>query len=57
MHYDVLDFNLGCPAPKVERKCEGIAFALRRPEEAVRALERIVRRSRLPVTVKTRFRI
>ncbi len=55
MHYDVLDFNLGCPAPKVERKCEGIAFALRRPEEAVRALERIVRRSRLPVTVKTRI--
>ena len=53
--YDVLDFNLGCPAPKVERKCEGIAFALRRPDEAVRAFERIVRASRIPVTVKTRI--
>lgn len=55
MNYDVLDFNLGCPAPKVEKKCEGIAFALRRPEEAVRALEQIVKHSRLPVTVKTRI--
>ncbi len=55
MDYDVLDFNLGCPAPKVEKKCEGIAFALRKPDEAVKALELIVRHSRLPVTVKTRI--
>ena len=53
--YNVLDFNLGCPAPKVERKCEGIAFALRRPDEAVKAFELIVRTSRIPVTVKTRI--
>ena len=53
--YNVLDFNLGCPAPKVERKCEGIAFALRRPDEAVKAFELIVRTSRIPATVKTRI--
>ncbi len=53
--YNVLDFNLGCPAPKVERKCEGIAFALRRPDEALRAFELIVRTSKIPVTVKTRI--
>ena len=28
LHFDVLDFNLGCPAPKVAKKDEGIAFAL-----------------------------
>lgn len=54
-HFDVLDFNLGCPAPKVEKKCEGIAFALRRPDEAVRSLELLVKHSRIPVTVKTRI--
>ncbi len=55
MNVSVLDFNLGCPAPKVERKCEGIAFAMRRPDEAVRAFELIVKTSKIPVTVKTRI--
>lgn len=54
-HFDVLDFNLGCPAPKVEKKCEGIAFALRRPDEALKAAELLVKHSRIPVTVKTRI--
>jgi tRNA-dihydrouridine synthase B len=55
MDFDVLDFNLGCPAPKVARKCEGIRFALENPDGAVRALETLVSASRLPVTVKTRI--
>lgn len=54
-HFDVLDFNLGCPAPKVEKKCEGIAFALHRPDEALKAVELIVKHSEIPVTVKTRI--
>ena len=54
-NYDVLDFNLGCPAPKVEKKCEGAAFALKRPEEAIRMTELLVKHSRIPVTVKTRI--
>lgn len=55
MDFDVLDFNLGCPAPKVERKCEGIMLALTHPDEALRAIERLCAVSRLPVTVKTRI--
>ena len=54
-NYDVLDFNLGCPAPKVEKKCEGAAFALHKPDEAVRMTELLVKHSRIPVTVKTRI--
>ncbi|MBR3506769.1 MAG: tRNA-dihydrouridine synthase family protein, partial [Lentisphaeria bacterium] len=53
--FDVLDFNLGCPAPKVARKCEGIRFALEDPDGAVRAFETLVSASRLPVTAKTRI--
>ena len=53
--FDVLDFNLGCPAPKVARKTEGISLALKRPGDAVRAAETLVRHSRFPVTVKTRI--
>lgn len=53
--FQVVDFNLGCPAPKVERKCEGIELALKNPEAAVRAVALLVEKSRLPVTVKTRI--
>lgn len=53
--FQVLDFNLGCPAPKVERKGEGIQLALKRPDVAIRAVECLVARSHIPVTVKTRI--
>ena len=53
--YVVLDFNLGCPAPKVEKKCEGAAFPLKKPDEAIRMTELLVEHSRIPVTVKTRI--
>lgn len=55
MDFDVLDFNLGCPAPKVMRKGEGITLALKKPDDALRAVETLVRTSRVPVTVKTRI--
>lgn len=55
MHFDVLDFNLGCPAPKVAKKGEGITFVHNDPEGALRAVETIVKHAKLPVTVKTRI--
>jgi len=55
MHFDVLDFNLGCPAPKVAKKGEGITFVLKDPDGALRAMDAIVKRSAIPVTAKTRI--
>ena len=51
---DVLDFNLGCPARKVVKKGEGAALA-KKTEDAIRALEVLVKYSKFPVTVKTRI--
>ena len=53
--FDVLDFNLGCPAPKVAKKCEGISFVIHRPDEAIRAFSVLAEHSRIPVTAKTRI--
>ena len=53
--FSVLDFNLGCPAPKVARKQEGISFVIHRPDEAVRAFSVLAEHSRIPVTAKTRI--
>ncbi len=55
MNFDVLDFNLGCPAPKVAKKGEGITFVLKNPEGALKAVETIVRTAKIPVSVKTRI--
>ncbi|MFA6290723.1 MAG: tRNA-dihydrouridine synthase family protein [Victivallales bacterium] len=51
---DVLDFNLGCPARKVVKKGEGAALA-KKTEEAIHALEVLLKYSKRPVTVKTRI--
>ena len=53
--FSVLDFNLGCPAPKVAKKGEGISLVIQRPDAAVRALAVLAEHSRIPVTVKTRI--
>lgn len=53
-HFDVVDFNLGCPAPKVVKKHQGAELA-RDPEAAARALEAITANSNVPVTAKTRI--
>ena len=55
MNYDVLDFNLGCPAPKVAKKGEGITLALKDPDLAIRCVDTLVKHSRIPVTAKTRI--
>lgn len=55
LDFDVLDFNLGCPAPKVAKKGEGITLALRHPDKALRAFEILVKYARIPVTAKTRI--
>lgn len=53
--FSVIDFNLGCPAPKVARKCEGATLALKKPDEAVKAFAVIAENSRFPVSVKMRI--
>ncbi len=52
--FDLLDFNMGCPVPKVTRRGAGAAMG-RTPEFAAECLAAIVERSRFPVTGKIRI--
>lgn len=51
--YDILDFNMGCPVPKVVGNGEGSAL-MREPERVTAILKAMVRTSKKPVTVKIR---
>lgn len=51
---DVIDFNMGCPAPKIVKNGAGSAL-LRDSEKAGRIMEALVQATRLPVTVKMRI--
>ncbi len=51
--YDFLDFNCGCPAPKVIRQKSG-SFWLNRQDELIDLLSQMVRISTHPVIVKRR---
>ncbi|MFC2741552.1 MAG: tRNA dihydrouridine synthase DusB, partial [Selenomonas sp.] len=51
---DVIDFNMGCPAPKIVRGGAGAAL-LRDPALAERILSAIRRAVKLPLTVKMRI--
>ena len=51
---DVIDFNMGCPAPKIVKNGAGSAL-LKDPERAERILVSLVRATSLPVTVKMRI--
>ena len=51
---DILDFNMGCPAPKVVKNHEGSAM-LKNPENAYRVLKALVASVDMPVTVKMRI--
>ena len=51
---DILDFNMGCPAPKVVKNHEGSAM-LKNPENAYRVLKALVGAVDMPVTVKLRI--
>lgn len=51
---DILDFNMGCPAPKVVKNGEGSAL-MREPKKAEEILTAIRRATNLPFTVKMRL--
>ena len=51
---DVIDFNMGCPAPKIVKNGAGSAL-LKEPELAERILAALVKATKLPVTVKMRI--
>lgn len=51
--FDILDFNMGCPVPKVVNNGEGSAL-MKNPELAGEILEKLVRAIKKPVTVKIR---
>ena len=51
---DILDFNMGCPAPKVVKNGEGSAL-MRDPKRVEEILTAIRRATRLPFTVKMRL--
>ena len=52
--FDVLDFNLGCPVPKVTKKGAGAALGLK-IDEAVKCFEIIKKLSRHQVSAKIRI--
>ena len=51
--FDILDFNMGCPVPKVVNNGEGSAL-MRDPARAEEILRKLVKVVRKPVTVKIR---
>lgn len=51
---DVIDFNMGCPAPKIVKNGAGSAL-LKEPERAGEILAALVNATKLPVTVKMRI--
>ena len=53
-NFSVIDFNMGCPAPKVAKKGEGAMLALR-PDDALKAFDAIVKNSKFPVSAKIRI--
>ncbi len=51
---DIIDFNMGCPAPKIVKNGAG-AMLLKDPERAGRIMDALVQSTQLPVTVKMRI--
>ena len=51
--FDILDFNMGCPVPKVVKNGEGSAL-MRDPKLAAQIVRKTVQRIRKPMTVKIR---
>ncbi|MCR5438989.1 MAG: tRNA dihydrouridine synthase DusB [Selenomonas sp.] len=50
---DILDFNMGCPAPKIVKNGEGSAL-MREPQKAFAILSAIRKAVKMPFTVKMR---
>ena len=53
LQFDILDFNMGCPVPKVVGNSEGSAL-MRDPKLAARIMKTLVEASSRPVMVKIR---
>ena len=51
--WDLIDFNMGCPVPKVVNNGEGSAL-MKDPKKAAEVVRAMVQHSKLPVTVKIR---
>ena len=51
---DILDFNMGCPAPKIVKNGEGSAL-MRDPERATAILTAIRKAVKMPLSVKMRI--
>jgi len=51
---DILDFNMGCPAPKIVKNGEGAAL-MREPAQAEAILKAIRKAVKMPFTVKMRL--
>jgi tRNA-dihydrouridine synthase B len=50
---DIIDFNIGCPAPKIVKNLEGSAL-LKEPDKAIGILQELVKSVKVPVTLKIR---
>ena len=53
-NFDLLDFNLGCPVPKVAKKHAGAALG-KDISRALQCFELLARRTRFPITAKIRI--
>lgn len=51
---DIIDFNMGCPAPKIVNNGDGAAL-LKNPEKAYEILKALRKAVKLPLTVKMRI--
>ena len=52
--FDIIDINMGCPAPKITKNGEG-SFLMTKPELAAELVKSCVSASNRPVTVKMRI--
>ncbi|WP_430884773.1 tRNA dihydrouridine synthase DusB [Fusibacter sp. JL216-2] len=52
-NHDILDINMGCPAPKIVNNGDGSAL-MKTPDLAKKVIEAVVKASSKPVTVKIR---
>lgn len=52
-YFDIIDFNMGCPAPHITQQMAGAAL-LQKEEHTKKLLKSLVKATKLPVTVKMR---
>lgn len=55
-HFDIIDFNCGCPAPKIVKNNDGSAM-MRNIENSRKVISNLVKNSNKPVSVKFRLGI